>query len=54
MQHRHTKRAHLLALAAACAILFAIPGRTAELEKGDVSLDLDTGVSYGLTMGELF
>ena len=46
---RHTKPAHLLALAAASAVFFAMPGWAAQFEKGQFSLDLDTTVSYGAT-----
>jgi len=46
---RRTKLAHLFVLTAASAIFFAMPGQAAEFEKGQLSLDLYTTVSYGLT-----
>ena len=39
----------LLALAAAFSVLFSTTAQPVELEHGDLSLALDTTVSYGLT-----
>ncbi len=46
---RRKKASGLLALGAAVYVLFSTPAQPAEFEKGDLSLSLDTTVSYGLT-----
>ena len=46
---RRKKASGLLALGAAVSVLFSPPAQPAEFEKGDLSLSLDTTVSYGLT-----
>ncbi len=48
-QIRRKQASCLWALAAAVAVLFSAPARPVELERGDLSLALDTTVSYGLT-----